>query len=192
MDLTTITVAQFQAQFFRDFQYLPSYSSTATYNAGSLIYYTDGNFYQCLSNGTINTPPVPAAPQIWKQVTLNPNDYVLDQDITNAFTEAQMLMTQQFFSSTATITLAYLYLTAHTLVMSLRNSNMGLNSTPEWTASSRSVGGISETYELPERFKDDPILQGYLKTGYGLKYVNMLMPYLVGNVQSVEGTTRSM
>jgi hypothetical protein len=188
MDLTTITVAQFQAQFVRDFQYLPTYSSTATYNSGAYMQYTDGFFYECLSDGTINIAP--PAPQSWKKVQLNANDYILNSDIQAAFTDAQSLMAQGLFSSTALITLGYLYLSAHFLAMNIRNSNMGLNSRPEFVASARTVGGISETYELPERFKDDPILQGYLKTGYGLKYLNMILPQLVGNVQSVEGTTR--
>lgn len=187
MDLTTITVAQFQALFFRDFPYLPVYSNTQVYQLGNITQYTDGGFYKCRSNGTVGIPCTTALN--WEPVPCdNINDFVQAQDITNAFAEAQILFNQAFFGTTAQITLGYLYLTAHFLVTDLRRSNAGLSSRPELLVSQRSVGGVSETYAIPEQLQNEAILNGYLKTGYGMKYLDMILPQLVGNVGVVAGT----
>ncbi len=187
MDLTTITIAQFQAQFFRDFPYLPVYSNTQVYQFGQITQYTDGGFYKCRSNGTVGIPCTTALN--WEAVPCDSaNDFVQAQDITNAFAEAQILFNQAFFSNNAQITLGYLYLTAHFLVTDLRRSNSGLSSRPEMLVQSRSVGGVTEAYAIPDQLQNEAILNGYLTTGYGKKYLDMILPQLVGNVGVVCGT----
>lgn len=187
MDLTAITVADFQAQFFRDFPYLPIWDSTLPYNFGSVVFYsTDGGFYKGKTNG-IAAGTLPTIVTAWEPFCAAQNDYVLAQDITNAFAEAQMLFNQAFFDSDADIKLGYLYLTAHFLVTDLRRSNSGLSSRPELLVESRTVGSMTESYALPDRYKSDPILNGYLKSGYGMKYLDLIMPNLIGNVVSVRG-----
>lgn len=186
MDLTTITVANFQSQFFRDFPYLPVYSNTQIYQFGNVTQYTDGGFYRCRSNGTVGIPCTTVVN--WEPICDNANDYVQPQDITNAFAEATILFNQALFGTPAQITLGYLYLTAHFLVTDLRRANAGLSSRPELLVGSRTVGSVTESYEIPEQLKDNAILNGYMKTGYGMKYLDMILPLLVGNVMSVCGT----
>lgn len=187
MDLTTITVADFQAKFFRDFPYLPVWSSTSAYNFGQIVQYAvNTGFYSAKTNG-IAPGTLPTVVTAWEPACGNANDYVLPQDITNAFAEATVLFNQAFFDNDSDIKLGYLYLTAHFLVTDLRRSNSGLSSRPELLLESRTVGSMTESYALPDRYKSDPILNGYLKTGYGMKYLDLIMPNLIGNVVSVGG-----
>lgn len=187
MDLTTITTAQFQAQFFRDFPYLPIYSATQTYNAGVQTYY-NGLFYNALKNGLLNITPGSDA-TAWQQVAACLNDYVQPQDISNAFAEAQVVFNQSLFGSDAVITLAYLYCAAHYLVNDLRTAAQGVDSTGAFPVSSRSVGSMSESYQIPDRYKDSPQLAFFTSTGYGQKFLSLLLPNLVGNVVAVAGGT---
>ena len=188
MDLTTITTAQFQAKFFRDFPYLPDYSATATYNANKTVYY-NGLFYTAIQNGLINILPDSDATK-WQLVAgLDPNDYVQTQDITNAFAEAQAVFNQSLFGSNANITLAYLYLTAHYLVNDLRTAAQGVDSTGAFPVSARSVGSMSESYQIPDSYKNNPQLAFFTSSGYGMKFLSLLLPNLVGNVVAVFGGT---
>lgn len=187
MDLTTITVGDFQAQFFRDFPYLPVWDSMLPYNFGSIVFYpVNGGFYKGKTNG-IAPGTLPTVVTAWEPVCGIQNDYVLPQDITNAFAESTILFNQGLFDTDPEITLGFLYLTAHFLVTDLRRSNSGLSSRPELLVESRTVGSLTESYAVPDRFKNDPILNGYLKTGYGMKYLDLILPGLVGNIGSVRG-----
>lgn len=192
MDLSTITTAQFQAQFFRDFPYLPTWSAATTYVFGNTVFY-NGVFYNSIVNANINTVPGTNS-EIWQQVAGNALSYVQPQDITNAFAEAQVVFNQALFYGSgsnpdATITLAYMYCTAHYLVNDLRTAQQGVNSTGNFPVQSRSVGSVSESYQVPDRFKDSPQLAFFTTTGYGQKYLSMLLPNLVGNIGSVYGGT---
>jgi hypothetical protein len=137
MSWTAPTVAQFKAQFYRDFPYAPA---------------TD----------------------------LQNLDYVIDQDITNAITEALQNFNCALFGDNTTI--IFLYLAAHTLVSNIRNSSMGLSSQAKFPLESSSVGGVSIANNINERFASDPIFAGYLTTGYGKKYLDLVYPYTIGNV----------
>jgi hypothetical protein len=119
----------------------------------------------------------------------NSASYVYDGDITKAFSEAQMLFNQELFGSDADIQLAYLYLTAHYLVIDLRSAQQGINGVGDFPVTSRSVGSVSEAYSIPQRFLDDPNLAFYTKTNYGVKYLSFVLPKLIGNVFTVEGNT---
>lgn len=112
-------------------------------------------------------------------------DYVQDQDIANAFTDAQALLNQALFSSDTQITSGYLYLTAHCLALNLVAADSGgINSTGTgaFPVASRSVGSVSESYQVPDAYKDDPILAQYAQTAYGQKYLAMVLPRLRGNM----------
>lgn len=187
MDLNTITTAQFQAQFFRDFPYLPVYSSTQTYNAGAQTYFGT-LFYNALKNGLLNVTPGTDAAS-WQQVSACANDYVQPQDISNAFAEAKVVFNQSLFGSDATITLAFLYCAAHYLVNDLRTSSQGVDSAGSFPVSSRTVGSMSESYQIPDMYKDSPQLAFFTSTGYGQKFLSLLLPNLVGNIVAVWGGT---
>ena len=189
MDLTTITTTQFQTQFFRDFPYLPTYSATTTYSAGATVYYS-GVFYKAIKNAILDITPGTDA-TAWQQYSGCANDYVQPQDITNAFAEAQVVFNQALFNNDAAITLAYLYCTAHYLVNDLRTAAQGVDSIGAFPVSSRSVGSMSESYQIPDRFKDSPQLAFFTSTGYGQKFLSMLLPNLVGNAMAVCGGTNA-
>lgn len=117
-------------------------------------------------------------------------NYILDADIENAFAEAQVVFNQALFGDDAEIRLAYLYLTAHYLCIDMANANAGLSSAGSFPVASRSVGSVSESYMIPDAFKDNPSLMAYMKTGYGSKYLSLVLPKVVGNVVATLGWTQ--
>lgn len=188
MDLSTITVAQFQAQFFRDFPYLPTYSPSITYAAGATSYF-GSSFWNCQKNGTLNIDPGSDS-SVWQQVNEDMLGYVCPQDITNAFAEAQVTFNQDLFSSDPSVILAYLYCTAHYLVNDLKTAAQGVNSNGAiFPIASKSVGSVSTSYAIPDRFKDNAQLAFFTSSGYGQKYLSMLLPNLVGNFGAVHART---
>lgn len=117
----------------------------------------------------------------------NPS-FVMDADITRAITEAQT----NFNSGLADedhATIMFMYLAAHYLVLNLRTSGKGINSQGEMLINSKGAGSVSVGYQIPDRFSKSPILSQYTTTGYGMKYLELSMKYLVGRVSAVEGTT---
>lgn len=187
VDVTTISVAQFEAQFFRDFPYLDAitYNAQALYNTGAEVYYpTTQLFYCALVDGITGIAPNSDATK-WQKTPDNIANYIQDQDITNAFTEAQVLFNQGLFGSDGQITLAYLYLTAHFLCNDIRASQAGIASTAQMPVQSRSVGSVSETYGIPEQYLKSPTLAFYGNSAYGLKYVQMALPKLIGNMAAL-------
>ena len=117
------------------------------------------------------------------------NDHVLDSDIVKSNKEAKFNIRKTFFSEQEEYTRAFLYLSAHHLVLSLRNSIQGLNSSFNSVVSSKSVGGVSESYEIPVWLLKTPVYMQLSKTGYGSQYLFMMMPYLIAPIFSVEGAT---
>lgn len=114
-------------------------------------------------------------------------ELVQDLDISNAFADAKALLNQGLLDSDANITLGYLYLTAHCLCLNIKASDAGVNSggTGAFPVTSRSVGSVSESYQVPEAYTDDPILAQYAQTAYGQKYLAMVLPKLRGNMVAV-------
>lgn len=183
MDLSTITTAQFQAQFWRDFPYLPVYDPTVAYGVNQVTTY-NSVFYNALQNNLINVTPGSDGTK-WQKVAGCLTDYVNPLDITNAFAEAQVIFNQGLFGDDATVTLAYLYLTAHYLVNDLRTASQGVNSTGTFAVTSKSAGSMSESYEIPEKYMQNPQLQFLTTTGYGMKFLSFVIPTLVGNIGAV-------
>jgi Protein of unknown function (DUF4054) len=189
IDVTTLLPADFKNQFTRDFPYLLTWDNLTTYNSGKVVYYSlNGLFYQCLNNGTLSNPTIDNTN--WAEYTDDVNNYVQDADITSAFAQAQQMFNSALFSSDQFIKLGYLYLTAHFMSLDLRTAFAGVQSRGENAVVSRGVGSINESYSIPQRFLDDPILSEYTKTGYGMKYLNMVLPQLTGNVSVAGGTTQ--
>lgn len=188
MELSTITVNDFKALFFRDFFYLPIWSASTVYNTDNKIYYeTNGLFYKCLSDSVVAFLPTNAT--YWLKYSDNIYNYILDADIEKAFSEAVAVFNQGLFSDDDSLKLAYLYLTAHFLVLDIKTSLQGINGNSQYPVSSRSVGSVSESYAIPQAYLDSPVLSYFSKTNYGLKYLSMVQPNLMGNIVAVEGWT---
>lgn len=137
------TIAQFQAQFIRDFPY-----------------------------GT------------------DPNTSVLDVDILNAFNLTDITINQGMWSNQTSFQIAYGYLSAHFLVLNLRASSQGLNGQYNWAQNAKGVGGVNESFSIPQRILDNPDFMAYTKTNYGAQYLNLLWPQLSGQIFTVCGTTQ--
>lgn len=184
MDLTTITTAQFQALFARDFPYLPVYDPTAIYNIGNQAFY-NGLFFESKKDGLTAVTPVQGAD--WNKVPGDPNNYVSVNDIQNAFNDAQVLFNQGLWGTALQITNGYLTLTAHFLCLNMRAAINGIQSVGEQMMASRGAGGINSSYSIPTDYQADPVLAQYTTTAYGMKYLSMVLPFLRGNMVAVRG-----
>lgn len=188
MDLSTVTVADFKGLFRRDFPYLPEYDNDAIYNIGKITYYPITElFYQALSDGTVGH--LPTDTDYWVKYDASLDDYVQDEDIERAFDEAEFNINQSIFNTDAQIKIAFLYISAHYLTHDIRAAGQGIESTGSFNVSARSVGRVSETYAIPQRYLDSPALSFYTTSAYGMKYLSLVVPHLVGNVGIVGGGT---
>lgn len=184
MDLSTITVQDFKDLFFRDFPYLPQWELGESYAQGDVVF-NDGAFYQSDTSGNTSEPPGTN----WTLVSEKQTDYILDADITKAFGEAEQALNQALYGSNENIQRAYLYLTAHYLVMDIRASQSPFEAASGYLTS-RSVGSVSESYQIPQDWTQSAILQPFTTTNYGIKFLSFTVPALVGNTHAVSGTTQ--
>lgn len=193
MDLTTVTVQQFMSQFSRDFPYFDSiqYNPTQVYNIGDEVFYAPANlFYQSLVDGQTGVNPQAGAaanPQTWIKYADSADNWVQDQDILNAFAEAQVCFNQGLFGNPAQVLLGYLYMTAHYLCNDLKAARGGVNSSASFPVTSRSVGSVSEAYAIPAAYTSNPIYAMYTQTAYGMKFLAMALPNMTGNMAAVFG-----
>ena len=85
--------------------------------------------------------------------------------------------------------MGFYYLAAHYLVIDLNNAANSLGLGASGLTQSKSVGSVSESFAIPQWVLSDAILGQYALTGYGRKYLSLIMPYLVGNIMIVQGKT---
>ena len=85
--------------------------------------------------------------------------------------------------------LGFLYLSAHYLVIDLQNSSQGINGRYEGVMASKSVGSVSVGYNIPDWVMSHPIYSLLAQTKYGMKYLSLIIPQLVGNIAAVKGAT---
>jgi len=118
-----------------------------------------------------------------------PDDYVTDDDILKAFGEAIINFNPGIFSQDEQLRISYLYLTAHYMVNDLQTSAQGISSVGYAPVNSRSVGSVSESYTLPDWMVNDPYMSNFATTRYGQKYLSLIKPLTIGNVQVYLGWT---
>ena len=122
-------------------------------------------------------------------------DTIRDADITKAIAEAYLLFNPGLFADVPSQAIAFEYLTAHLLVKSLMSTGgiiqqgQGVNSTGSFPISSKGAGPLNVSYGLPEDVVNNPALAQYLTTGYGVHYLNIVMPNLIGNFGSAQSDT---
>jgi hypothetical protein len=225
MGFTPPTIAQFKAQFPRDFPYGAGTETVQDSDIQAAINEGQGLFNPSLFNNSI--PSFSAA--IKGDTTLNSNvvanlssvtGLAPGQSVTGPGIPASTTITfvgatsiQISNNATATATgvlltfggpsgysvseaqIAYLYLTAHLMVLSLQNagglgapdSKLGGQSTGGGIINNKTVGGISVGYEMPEFVRTRPALSQYMRTGYGQKYLQIITPKLAGRRVMVVG-----
>jgi hypothetical protein len=116
-------------------------------------------------------------------------EYIMDADITRAFSEATMNFNPSIWPTDEALKIAYLYLTAHYMVNDLQSAEQGTGSSGNFPVSSRGVGPISESYAIPEWMMRDPNIAYFATTRYGQKYLSLVKPLLIGNAVVYEGAT---
>ena len=116
-------------------------------------------------------------------------DTVMDADIVKAINQADFNINESLFSTQENFSLAYNYLAAHYLVLNLKNSTQGLAGVYTWLESSKSVGSVSQVHLVPPKILNNPIFAMISKTSYGAMYLELIMPKLVGNMESIGGAT---
>ncbi len=117
------------------------------------------------------------------------DDKVMDSDITNALGDAGMTFNADLWDDQPEYSLAYLYLTAHYLVTNLRNSSAGLEGKYSWLETSKGVSSVNSSFQIPQMVMDNPIMAMLSKTQYGAKYLEFVIPRVIGSVFCVEGAT---
>jgi hypothetical protein len=113
-------------------------------------------------------------------------DYIMDSDIDSAIADALVNFNSDLDDADHRV---FLTLAAYWLVENIKLSSKGLSSQAKFLESSKSVGGVSVGYSIPDKFAKNPVLAGYMRNGYGQKYLSMILPYIVGNVDMQSGTT---
>lgn len=114
---------------------------------------------------------------------------VRDTDITRGLNSAAVNFNGGLWETQAIYAEALLLLAAHYLVTNLLNSSQGLGSQATWLTNSKAIGNMSESFAIPDRIARSATLGIYSKTGYGMEYLSLIMPRLVGNVALVRGDT---
>lgn len=184
-DNIEVTTDDFKNLFTRDFPYLPVYIEGKAYFKDDEVYY-DPNFYKSLTDG--NTT-LPTDTTNWTLINDSVDNYIQDTDILRAFNEAKVNFNAALFGEDDTIKMVFLYLAAHYLVIDLNNAMNPLGMGFMGFTQSKSVGSVSESYAVPSFATNNPMLSQYMLTGFGRKYVSLIMPYLVGNIIFVPGRT---
>ena len=104
-------------------------------------------------------------------------DYIQPADITRAIAEANINFNASLFQDPS---IPFIYLVAFHLVSDLQNSAKGISSQSKFPISSNSVGGVSLTFQIPDKFAKNAVIQQYAQNGYGKKYLEFALPGLVG------------
>lgn len=120
----------------------------------------------------------------------DPSVSVLDTDILNAFNLVDITINQCLWPDQTSYKIAYGYLAAHFLVLNLRASSQGVNGQWDWLNASKGVGGVSQSFQIPQRVQDNPDFAQYYKTHYGAMYMNLAWSLLSGQMFSVCGRTK--
>jgi hypothetical protein len=114
---------------------------------------------------------------------------VRDTDVTRAFTSAKTVFNAGLWPDQETCSEAFLLCSAHFLCTNLNAGGQGLRGQGWWLLGSKGMDGMSQSQIVPERVQRSPLLASLSKTPYGLQYVTIMIPFMVGNVVCVQGDT---
>lgn len=178
-----LTVEEFKEFFSRNFPYLPAYQEGKTYFTGDVVYESP-NFYQSLIDENLSPLSNESA---WKIIKDSMENYVTDKDIEKAWQEATVSFNLDLCGCDENAKIIFFYLVAFYLAYDLQLAAGGAYGQVVFPATSVSVGSVAESYYVPQAYLENPILSFYARNGFGLKYLNMVYPKLLGNVRAVGG-----
>lgn len=183
-----VTPQDFKDLFFRDFNYQATlWSATNTYNTDDVVFYNIKRlYYKALADGLVGV--LPTDTNNW---SVTPDDnYVLDEDINKAFEEACLVFNESLFGESEDAKkLAYLYLTAHYLVIDQNAAKNSGRVGSSGSLVSRSVANVSESYNIPKWMTENETLAPLAQTSYGIKYYSLVKPRLIGSTFIIQGAT---
>jgi hypothetical protein len=185
--IENLSADDFKTHFVRDFPYLSNvtWSISSTYNTDDIVYYSvNEKFYKCKNDSVTSVPTTTADWDIHSDSIYN---YILDADITKAYNQAVINFACSLFGTDASTELAFYYLWAHYLVIDLKNASGGVSSGGNYPVSSRSVGSVSESYNIPEKYMKNPYYSYIAQSGYGQKYLSLIITRQIGNFKVVGG-----
>ena len=182
--LETLNCDDFKSQFPRNFPYLPVWTVGKSYAKGDVVF-NDGQFYSSVVDDNYSDDFDDE--YYWVKTDGDKADYVCDCDIERAFKEANTTFNDGLCGTDESAQLMFLYLAAFYLAYDLSVASGGAYGSVNFPATAVKVGSVSEQYYVPKAYLEDPILGFYARNGFGLKYLNMLYPRLVGNVGVVAG-----
>src|ERR1043166_5131591 len=108
---------------------------------------------------------------------------VRDIDISRALTEATSVFNSEIWSQDE-LKPAYLYASAHFLVLNIQMAG-GLSPSPSGKGTGNRGGGITQSksvaqvsvqYSIPQSILESPSLNQFMRTDYGLRYLQMVTP----------------
>ena len=126
----------------------------------------------------------------------SPSTTIMDSDIQKALDESELLFNTTLWPDDASQKPPFYQLTAHCMVRSIQAAGglsqigQGVGSTGTSPIASKGVGPASVSYALPDSVVSSPTLNQFLATSYGQKYLQMVMPRLVGNIAVSSGGTQ--
>ena len=172
----TVTTEDFKQYFFRDFSYLPLWCCCKSYMTGDVVFYDETNyFYKSLID---ENEAEPTDTESWTRTTGNKYDYITDEDIQKAMTQAKISGNARFGSNDNEKIYIYMHLVAFYLVMDWKNAHAGAASAYSGFTASKSVGDVSESYNFPTWLMNSPLYSLYSTNGFGMKYLALILPYL--------------
>ncbi len=116
---------------------------------------------------------------------------VTDADIGKSYSQVNFSINPGLFANQQQYTLGYLWLAAHWLVTDLRAGSQGIAGQYNFLENSKGVGAVSTSFSIPPRILDNPSFAMYTKTRYGAKYLELLLPRLVGQIYTGRGHTKA-
>jgi len=127
-----------------------------------------------------------SAPLVYVAVGDNTDtEKVTDYDIARAFVSAmQFNFNTGLFSTQAAYTQAANLLSAHYLCETIIAGTTGLNGKAEWLTKAKTVGNVSEDFDIPPRILNSPYLAKLSKTTYGAQFLELVSPQLIANFQT--------
>jgi hypothetical protein len=111
-------------------------------------------------------------------------EMVTDDDINGAIQDANFNVNQALFDDQPSFTRAFLFLAAHQLCENIQAAIQGVGSQYAWLTQAKSVDGVSQSFMIPERVSSDPFLSALSTTRYGINYLKIVLPFIVGHAFS--------
>ena len=181
-------VEDFKSLFNRgEFSFLPIFDNNKNYMKLDICYLQDeGKFYT--SEIDYNKGNFPSTNQtLWTVTVDNENNYTLDSDIDRAFVEAYANFNENLFETEDLKKIAFYYLSAHYLCIDRRNADGSYGSNVSGMMQSKTVGNVSASYVVPQRYLKNPYFAFLAQTGFGNKYLSYILPRSVARCMWVAG-----